>query len=108
MSPPNLHPEDAATPDCVTSAEQAAPAERSVIPRTALALEHPVGDLVLLGRQQLEDTVSASRESPRRRIIQPFHRTLDDALHRMFNAIQPGSYARPHRHLDPPKAEAWI
>ena len=26
----------------------------------------------------------------------------------MLNAIQPGSYVRPQRHLDPPKAEAWI
>jgi cupin fold WbuC family metalloprotein len=26
----------------------------------------------------------------------------------MLNAMQPGSYVRPHRHLDPPKAEAWI
>lgn len=41
-------------------------------------------------------------------MIRPYHRSLEDPLHRMFNAIQPGSYARPHRHLDPPKAEAWI
>jgi cupin fold WbuC family metalloprotein len=26
----------------------------------------------------------------------------------MLNAVQPGSYVRPHRHLDPPKAEAFI
>jgi cupin fold WbuC family metalloprotein len=26
----------------------------------------------------------------------------------MLNAMQPHSYVRPHRHLDPPKAEAWI
>ena len=26
----------------------------------------------------------------------------------MFNAVQPDSYIPPHRHLDPPKAEAWI
>jgi cupin fold WbuC family metalloprotein len=26
----------------------------------------------------------------------------------MLNAVQPDSYVRPHRHLDPPKAEAWI
>jgi len=56
----------------------------------------------------LRDTVTASQQSPRKRIIQPIHRSLDDPLHRMFNAIQPGSYARPHRHLDPPKAKAWI
>ena len=53
-------------------------------------------------------TVEVSRDSSRRRMIQPFHRSEQDTLHRMFNAIQPDSYIRPHRHLDPPKAEAWI
>jgi len=73
-----------------------------------LALEHPTGDLVVLSRTELQETVEESRNSPRKRIIRPYHRDLDDPLHRMFNAIQPGSYARPHRHLEPPKAEAWI
>ncbi len=26
----------------------------------------------------------------------------------MFNAVQPGSYIAPHRHLEPPKDESWI
>jgi cupin fold WbuC family metalloprotein len=73
-----------------------------------LALDPYQGDLVPLSRTQLQATVKESRIAPRRRMIQPFHRGLDDPLHRMFNAIQPGSYVRPHRHLDPPKAEAWI
>lgn len=73
-----------------------------------LALDHPEGDLVLLSQSDLERTVAESRVAPRKRMILPFHRDLDDPLHRMFNAIQPGSYARPHRHLDPPKSEAWI
>lgn len=75
---------------------------------TRLALDHPEGDLVLLRREDLERTIAESRSAARKRIIRPFHRSLDDPLHRMFNAIQPGSYARPHRHLDPPKAESWI
>ncbi len=41
-------------------------------------------------------------------MIQPFHKQNSDTLHRMLNAVQPDSYVRPHRHLDPPKAEAWI
>jgi cupin fold WbuC family metalloprotein len=73
-----------------------------------LALDHPTGDLVLITKSSLEETIVESRSSERKRIIQPFHRSLDDSLHRMFNALQPGSYARPHRHLEPPKAEAWI
>ncbi len=72
------------------------------------ALPPPSGDLFVLSDEALQTTVRASRDSPRRRMIQPFHRSEQDTLHRMFNAVQPDSYIRPHRHLDPPKAEAWI
>jgi len=64
--------------------------------------------LFVLSNEALQSTVEASHHGPRRRMIQPFHRSEDDTLHRMFNAVQPDSYVRPHRHLDPPKAEAWI
>jgi cupin fold WbuC family metalloprotein len=75
---------------------------------TKLALDNPRGDLIVVTRAQVEETIAASRLSPRRRIIRPYHRSSEDNLHRMFNAIQPGSYARPHRHFEPPKAEAWL
>ena len=46
--------------------------------------------------------------NPRRREIHRFN--SDDAarLHRMINALQPGTYVRPHRHLTPPKDEAFV
>ena len=72
------------------------------------ALPAPSGDLFVLSDEALQTTVRASHGSPRRRMIQPFHRSEQDTLHRMFNAVQPDSYIRPHRHLKPPKAEAWI
>ena len=49
-----------------------------------------------------------ARTSPRRRVILPFHKDDADPLHRMFNAAQPGSYVRPHRHVSPPKAEIFL
>jgi cupin fold WbuC family metalloprotein len=73
-----------------------------------LALPPPDGALTILGPELVEKALAYSRQSPRRRVIQPFHKTEADTLHRMFNAVQPDSYIRPHRHLDPPKAEAWI
>jgi cupin fold WbuC family metalloprotein len=73
-----------------------------------VALDPPKEDLALMTRERLDETVRQSRKSSRGRIIAPLHRTLSDPLHRMLNAMQPGSYVRPHRHLDPPKAEAWI
>lgn len=42
----------------------------------------------------------------RRREIHYFHTGDTDTLHRMLNALQPGSYIRPHRHYDPPKGES--
>jgi cupin fold WbuC family metalloprotein len=74
----------------------------------ARALQAPEGELVLIGSALVERAVEHSRSSPRRRVILPFHKEAADPLHRMLNAVQPGSYVRPHRHLDPPKAEAWI
>ena len=73
-----------------------------------LALDPPSGDLSVLTNSLLDRTARYARESPRRRVIAPFHRAESEPLHRMLNAVQPDSYVRPHRHLDPPKAEAWI
>ena len=72
------------------------------------ALVPPSGDVCWISRELLEGAIAASHSSPRRRVIQPFHRQEGAALQRMFNAVQPGSYIAPHRHLDPPKAESWL
>ncbi len=73
-----------------------------------LALPPPQGELCVITRELVQTALSYSRSSPRRRMIQPFHKHDADPLHRMLNAMQPDSYVRPHRHLDPPKAEAWV
>jgi cupin fold WbuC family metalloprotein len=73
-----------------------------------LALDPPSGALTILDGQSVVDAIDAARNSPRGRIIAPFHKTDADPLHRMLNAVEPHSYIRPHRHLDPPKAEAWL
>jgi len=72
------------------------------------ALHAPTGAICWLSKDLLEGAIAASHSSPRRRMIQPFHRSESATLHRMFNAVQPESYIPPHRHLDPPKAESWI
>lgn len=46
--------------------------------------------------------------NPRKREIHRFHAADGESLHRMLNALQPGTYVRPHRHLTPPKAEAFV
>jgi cupin fold WbuC family metalloprotein len=49
-----------------------------------------------------------AKSNPRKREILVMHRGDRDPLQRMLNAIQPGSYVRPHRHLSPPKAESLV
>ena len=72
------------------------------------ALDPPEGELTLITQALVDRALAYSRQSPRQRVILPFHKGPRDPLHRMLNAVQPGSYVRPHRHLDPPKAEAFV
>ncbi|HEX7451411.1 MAG TPA: WbuC family cupin fold metalloprotein [Polyangiaceae bacterium] len=72
------------------------------------ALPPPSGPVCWISEDLLEGAIAVSRSSPRRRVIQPFHRDEQATLHRMFNAVQPDSYIPPHRHSDPPKAESWV
>jgi cupin fold WbuC family metalloprotein len=37
-----------------------------------------------------------------------FHSTAQDNPHRFLNVLLRGTYIRPHRHLDPPKSEAFL
>jgi cupin fold WbuC family metalloprotein len=56
----------------------------------------------------IEQKIEDAKKNSRRREIHNFHSSDQEALHRMLNSIQPGSYIRPHRHLDPPKDEGFI
>lgn len=66
-----------------------------------------VRDVVLLERADLVSLSAGARLSPRRRKNRNLHE-MNDVVHRLFNAIEPGSYVRPHRHLSPPKAETMV
>lgn len=47
-------------------------------------------------------------QSARRRMNHNFHGTAEDNPHRFLNVMLAGTYVRPHRHLDPPKAESFL
>ena len=72
------------------------------------ALRPPSENVVIINNKLIQKAIDASRINPRKRIILPFHNLPSENLHRMLNALQPNSYVRPHRHLDPPKAESII
>jgi cupin fold WbuC family metalloprotein len=52
----------------------------------------------------LDTVVAAARTSPRLRMNHNLH-AMDDAIHRLLNAMEPGSYVQPHRHLAAPRTE---
>jgi cupin fold WbuC family metalloprotein len=59
--------------------------------------------------QKLLDTLSAqAAENPRLRKNLNIHPSDDFCCHRLFNAVEPGSYIPPHRHLDPLKDETFV
>jgi cupin fold WbuC family metalloprotein len=77
-------------------------------PEAQRAMAAPPGALNVINARLIEQTIEASRRSPRRRMILPLHKGPADRLHRMLNAVQPGSYVRPHRHQLAGKAEAIV
>ncbi len=56
----------------------------------------------------IESLVTKARQSPRRRINYNFHQSMEENPHRFLNVMLRGTYIRPHRHLDPPKAETFL
>lgn len=63
--------------------------------------------LIPFDESLLDLAAEMGRGSERRRHIIRFHE-LDEPVQRMLNAIEPESYTRPHRHLDPGKPEVFI
>jgi cupin fold WbuC family metalloprotein len=62
----------------------------------------------LIDRQLLDEVSREAGQSPRRRMNLNFHTTDDFPAHRLLNAIEPGSYVAPHRHLDSTKDETIL
>lgn len=56
----------------------------------------------------LDELAARARATPRRRCHHTLHAGPAELAHRMLVAIEPDSYVRPHRHLDPSKAETII
>lgn len=62
----------------------------------------------IIDKQLLDKTSEQAKQSPRLRMNYNFHERLDDPVNRLLNAMEPGSYIRPHRHLDPDKDEIFL
>ena len=62
----------------------------------------------IVSRDLLQQLTESARTSPRLRKNHNLHHSDESRCHRLLNAIEPASYIRPHRHLDPEKDEAFI
>jgi cupin fold WbuC family metalloprotein len=62
----------------------------------------------IITRELLRQVTEEALASPRLRKNHNIHPNDESRCHRLLNAIEPSSYIRPHRHLDPEKDEAFI
>ena len=65
-------------------------------------------DILLINRRLLDETSEKAADNVRLRMNYNIHNRLEDPVNRMLNAMEPGTYLRPHRHWTPPKTESYI
>ncbi|QZT37239.1 WbuC family cupin fold metalloprotein [Halosquirtibacter xylanolyticus] len=63
---------------------------------------------MLIDDSLLDDVCVKAEASERKRMNYNFHDSAEAPLQRMLNALQIGTYLRPHRHLTPEKDEVFI
>ena len=62
----------------------------------------------VIDNELLDSLVGKAKASPRLRMNHNFHESTDEVINRLLNAIEPDSYVRPHRHLNPDKEEIFL
>lgn len=72
------------------------------------AMPPPTTPVTYITSSIVDEAKKVSKESPRKRIIVPFHKEDQNSLHRMFNVVQPNTYIIPHYHLSANKCEALV
>lgn len=62
----------------------------------------------IFSTEYLNDLANQAKDSPRKRQHRNIHQSYQEACQRLFNAIEPGSYIRPHRHAADPRDELLV
>jgi len=62
----------------------------------------------IIDKEQLDALSAQACANQRLRKNLNLHTSDDFCCHRLFNAVEPGSYIPPHRHLDPAKEETFV
>ncbi len=64
--------------------------------------------MIKITNDLVNSCLGEARLSERNRYIHNFHEKPEDKLQRMLNAMQKGTYVRPHKHENPDKREVFI
>lgn len=62
----------------------------------------------ILDAEFMANLSEKAKQNPRLRQHHNLHASYDEPSQRLLNAMEPGSYIRPHRHLTDPKPESFI
>ena len=62
----------------------------------------------LIDTKLLDEVCLQANGNPRLRMNYNFHQNESDPVNRLLNAMQPGTYFPPHRHLNPDKDESFL
>lgn len=62
----------------------------------------------LINTELLDIVTQKARESSRLRMNHNFHTDPSDPINRLLNAMEPGTYVRPHKHETPKKRETFF
>ena len=64
--------------------------------------------MIKIQESLLRSLSEKARTNPRKRKNYNFHKKDNDTLQRMLNAMEPSTYVRPHKHVNPDKREVFI
>lgn len=64
--------------------------------------------MIKINNELLSSLSEEAKISTRLRKNYNFHEQMDDPIQRLLNALEPATYVRPHRHIDPDKDEIFF
>ena len=64
--------------------------------------------MIKIDKELLNATSQKAKASQRKRMNYNFHKKNSDRFQRFLNALEPGTYIRPHKHENPDKTEVFI
>ena len=64
--------------------------------------------MIIIDESNLRTLSDEAKQSSRKRKTYNYHKSFDENINRMLNAIEPLSYVQPHKHEDPDKVEVFL